>query len=100
MLCAFLTVNRDPPEYWTTNKDGTRPQCQRLEHIGSPTNTAVKIDFAASRHCFGDFGQCFDSRQRTIELPSPVIGDDNALDASLDCQQGIFRRQDALSSRG
>ena len=54
-------------------------QCQRFEHVGATSDTAVQDDRGATAHPLRNSRQSVDRSWKGVEIASPVIGNNNAI---------------------
>ena len=98
-LHTGLTIHRQAPEQRAPNEHGAGAQCQRFQHIRAPPNAAIEVDFALPVHRLDDLRQHLDTGEGRIQLPSPMVGNDDRPDSVLGAQAGVFRCHNALDDK-
>jgi hypothetical protein len=58
---TFCTVDRQSPEYWSTNQDCSGSKGQGFKYVCTATYATVQVHFAATGNGFNDFGKCVDT---------------------------------------
>ena len=73
-----------PPKDGTPNQDGPRAVSERFEHVGPSPDAPVHVNFNRASHRVDDFRQRGYGRRRRVQLPSTVVGHDDAGGAVVD----------------
>lgn len=107
LLHAFLPVRAERIQEWPPDADRARAKRERLEHVARAAHAAVDEDVevrqgpeAACAERGGHLDEDFEARARGVELPSAVVGEDDAVDAGLVGEESVFRCGDALEDDG
>src|SRR5579883_2851482 len=95
-----FSVDGKAPEDGASNENGPRAQRQGLENVGAAPDAAIHVDLAAPVDRLHYLRQGFDAGENAVELPTAVIGDDDAVYAMLDRQQRIRGGKDAFEQDG
>lgn len=95
-LDAFLALVRQSPEHGPSNPAEVRAESEGLEDVGAVADTAVDMngDFAVDGG--HDFRKGVKRGQGAVELAAAVVRDDDAVDAVVDGQYGVFGCRDPL----
>src|SRR5205085_4868986 len=70
---SVCPANSQTPQDRTPHEYNARPECDRLEHVAAPPNSAVDIDFARIAHRIGHIWERLASRRCGIQLASAMI---------------------------
>src|SRR5436309_3298045 len=97
---AFRAIYGQSPENRAANQDGSRTKSQGLEHVCPAAYAAIDENLAAPGNGLDNFRKSLDARQCGIQLPTTVIGDDDAGGALAQRYLRILRRQDTLNQDG
>ena len=65
-------------------KTARAPERERGDYVHSPTHSAIEIDLARISCGLDHLLERIERRDRTIELPAPVVRDHDPVDAMLD----------------
>ena len=81
VMQLVFAPNSESPEHRSSHQDGTSAERKRLGHVLSPSNATVEEHFDLPLHCVDHLGKEVERRTNTVELPPPVIRDDDPVDA-------------------
>ena len=73
---AFLPGDRETVDVRPSDADGGGAERQGLEDVGTAADPAVEENWRATRDPRDDPGQRVEGRDRAVDLPAAVIGDD------------------------
>lgn len=96
MLHAFLAGQGQPVEERSADQDGVGSEGQGLQHVGACAHTRVEQDRRPVADGLGDRPQRVEGSHRTVDLPAPVVRDDDAVDAVVEGEPGVVDGHDAL----
>jgi len=97
---ARFALHRQPPEQRPAQQHGVGTHGERLEHVGATADPAVHEERTATRHGVGHLRERARGRHRRVQLTAPMVGDDHATGAVLECQPGVVAAHHALHING
>lgn len=90
-LHASLSIICETPNCDTTDETVLSTQGERFENIRTTPYSTVKRNLDAATGYWRAFAKSVECRGRTIELTSPMVRDDDAVDFVMDCKLHIVR---------
>lgn len=104
-LDAFLSIGAHGVQKGPSDAHALGTQTQGLDDVCCTTDAAVDEDFnlvleAAGAQDGHGLGENLDAGSRSVELTAAVVGQDDAVNADLDCAEHVFHALHALEDDG
>src|SRR5262250_1130473 len=97
-LHAGLTERAEAPRVRPTDADGARAERQRLEDVRAAAEPTVDEHRDLALNRVDHLGHAFDRRAAAFLSAASMIGDDDAVDAMLQRERGVFTRFETLEN--
>src|ERR671923_957488 len=93
---SLLAAGCESPDDGAAGEDGAGAERERLDRVCPSPDAAVEVDLDAAADRLCDLRQGVERRGHAVELPPPVVRDDDGRGAVLACKPRVLGGEDAL----
>ncbi len=99
MLHSGLAAHGQPPHVGPSHEYRAGSNCERLDDMGATTNTTVEKYLGRIVNRRNHLRQRAECRNRAVELPTTVIGDNHAVSTMVHRPSRVRSRENAIHDK-